>query len=61
MTMTTEKKIGVYEVASELGVSHTTVYSWVNDKDLPYTTERQGLKLIKRFLLSEVKEWLSKQ
>ena len=56
-----EEKIGVYEVANELGVSHTTVYRWINDKGLSFTTEKRGMKVSKRFLLSEVKTWLKNQ
>jgi len=56
-----EEKLGVYKLAEELGVSHTTIYTWANKKDLPYTTETIGIKVMKRFLLSEVKVWMENQ
>jgi len=56
-----EEKLGVYKLAEVIGVSHTTIYTWANKKDLPYTTETVGIKVMKRFLLSEVKVWMENQ
>lgn len=52
--------LGVYQLAKELNVSHTTVYRWV-ENGLPCTYEKSGNRYALRFELEEVKEWIEKQ
>ena len=57
----TEEKLGVIQIAEAVGVSKTSIYNWANKKDMPYTTETVGIKVMKKFLLSEVEAWMQKQ
>jgi predicted site-specific integrase-resolvase len=49
--------MNAYELAQRLGVAHTTIYRWIK-KGLPYTEERKGLSVYKRFNIKEVYEWI---
>lgn len=51
------KLYNAYQLASKLGVTHTTVYTWV-DKGLPYERITVGKRVSMRFELDQVKQWL---
>ena len=53
--------MNAYELAKELGISHDTVYKWVQNKNCPHTTEDIGLRTVMRFDLEEVKAWIEEQ
>lgn len=52
--------LGVYQLAKELNVAHTTIYRWV-DNGIPCKYEKTGKRIALRFELDEVKEWVEKQ
>lgn len=51
------KTIGVYDLCRTLDVSATTVYRWI-ERGLPHTKEQQGLRVVNRFDVEQVMEWL---
>ena len=52
-----KKTVGIYELCRKLGVAHITVYRWIK-KGLPHTKEQQGLRVVNRFDVEQVMEWL---
>lgn len=52
--MTTEPWVAVEDVARHLGVSHDTVYRWIDGKGLP----AHRLGRLWKFKLSEVDDWV---
>ena len=52
------KLFNAYQLANKLGITHTTIYSWV-DKGLPYEHITVGKRISMRFDLDKVKEWLT--
>jgi excisionase family DNA binding protein len=51
------KLFNAYQLANKLGITHTTVYTWV-DKGLPFERITIGKRISMRFDLDKVKEWL---
>lgn len=49
--------LNAYQLAYKLGVSHTTIYSWI-EKGLPYEHVTIGKRISMRFDFSAVKDWL---
>lgn len=52
--------LGVYELAKELKVSHTTVYRWV-ENGIPHKYEKKGNRYALTFELDEAKKWVEQQ
>lgn len=52
--MTAEPWVAVDDVTRHLGVSHNTVYRWIEGKSLP----AQKLGHLRKFELSEVEAWV---
>lgn len=50
-------KLGVYDLAKELGVTHTTVYNWL-DEGLPYSRKQKGRRMTIVIDLEMAQEWL---
>ena len=51
------KLFNAYQLASKLGVTHTTVYSWI-EKGLPYEHVTIGNRISMRFDIDKVKDWI---
>jgi excisionase family DNA binding protein len=51
------KKMTAYQLANKLGVSHQTVYNWI-EKGLPHVYEKEGRSMTIRLDIDEVKLWL---
>lgn len=52
--------LGVYQLAKELNVSHTTVYRWVGN-GIPCKYEKKGNRYALTFDLDEAKAWVEEQ
>ncbi len=52
-----EGLLNAYEIASELQVTHTTVYDWVKE-GMPYIKVAKGKQHYMKFDLKECQEWL---
>lgn len=49
--------LNAYQLALKLGVTHTTIYTWV-DNGLPYEHVTIGKRISMRFDPEKVKNWL---
>lgn len=50
-------KLGVYELAEKFGVSHTSVYNWL-DQGLPYIRQLRGRRMTIVIDVEMAKRWL---
>jgi predicted site-specific integrase-resolvase len=51
------KLYSTYQLASKLGVTHTTVYSWI-EKGLPHEYVAEGRRMSIRIDIDEAKNWI---
>jgi hypothetical protein len=50
------KSYSTYQLALKLGVTHTTIYKWL-DKGLPYEYETAGRRKAIRIDIDKAKQW----
>ena len=51
------KRLTAYQLANKLGISHQTVYNWI-EKGLPHVYEKQGRSMEIKIDIDEAKNWL---